>query len=318
MSVPQVSAIVLACNHEGYINDCLTSVLTQASDVSLEILVGDDQSDDGTSEIIARLAARHPDLISHIRHERRLGGTGNYQFLVRQARGEFTAYLDGDDFWLPGKLAAQARFLAEHPSCPAVYANAIVIDNDGAPRGIFNNPQPTLLDLGYLLRRGNFLHNSSMMYRTALRTALLDEVEGLIDYRVHLSLARLGPVGYLNRALTVYRQGSNSSAIVHANEKIREFYWQALRDIPRESVDVAALSSGMADFLRRVLMRSIRVRRLGLIRTWLQRVLAEAPVGPAIMLARMAASVLWFCTWAVLDWISAHILRNRLKVFYRR
>ena len=51
MTVPRVSVCVVAYNHERYIHDCIMTVLAQAHDVSLEVLIGDDQSTDQTEEI---------------------------------------------------------------------------------------------------------------------------------------------------------------------------------------------------------------------------------------------------------------------------
>jgi len=62
ISQPRVSVCVLTCNQRNYIQQCIESVLAQAPDTSLEILVGDDRSDDGTSEIVAALASRYPQL----------------------------------------------------------------------------------------------------------------------------------------------------------------------------------------------------------------------------------------------------------------
>lgn len=318
MSTPAVTAIVLAYNHGRYIHQCLSSVLAEARDLPMEILVGDDQSSDDTGAIIARLAAEHPGRITCFRHEKRLGGTGNYKFLVARARGEFTAYLDGDDFWLPGKIGAQLRFLEANPQCPAVYGNARVVDEEGRAQGTFNNPQPPLLDLDYVLRRGNFLNNSTMMYRSKHRPVLLDVPGELFDYRVHLGLARIGAVGYINQALTGYRVGSTGSAVAHDNERVRDMYWQTLLDVPATGALRMAKASAMADFLRRVLFRAIALRRIGLVRHWLPRVLAASPGGSLRTLGMALSSIVRTAWWEAYSRIAGVVGAPRPRIMYRR
>ena len=86
-----------------------------------------------------------------------------YKKLLGLARGEFIAHLDGDDYWLPGKLQRQLNFLHQNPGCNAAYTNALVIDRKGRKLGIFNDVRTQLVDLGFLVRRGNFLHMSSTL-----------------------------------------------------------------------------------------------------------------------------------------------------------
>ena len=86
-------------------------------------------------KLSVRWLQRFPDVIRYFRHENRLGPGGNYQFLIGQARGEYIAHLDGDDYWLPGKLTAQLGVLDVSPECVAVYANAICVNDAGALLG---------------------------------------------------------------------------------------------------------------------------------------------------------------------------------------
>jgi glycosyltransferase involved in cell wall biosynthesis len=132
---PQVSVCIITCNQQGYIRQCVESALAQASDVSLEILVGDDCSDDNTSNIVAEIAASNPDVVKHFRHEPRLGAGENAKVILSKACGEFIAHIDGDDYWLPGKLKLQLAYLRANPGCAAVYTNALVVSENGSPIG---------------------------------------------------------------------------------------------------------------------------------------------------------------------------------------
>lgn len=313
-----VSVCVVTYNHVRYIKDCLTSVLAQGEDVLLEILVGDDLSTDETGEIVTALAARHPEVIRYFRHPERLGPAENYQFLIREARGEYIAHLDGDDFWLAGKLKRQVELLEQHPECPAVYTNALAVNDQGRALGIFNNPQPERFDINALLRRGNFLNHSSLLYRAQLRGALLNIAPPFLDYRIHLTLVRAGPVAYLNEVLVSYRVASSSSIIVHANDYVRQLYWEALLDVPVAQVDGDALAGSMAEFMRSVVFRSIRLRSLSLVRKWWPRVVANAPEGGTMMVVRTALAVLRTGLRLAAEGVCGYVSGNGMKVLYRR
>lgn len=318
MNKPLVSVCIVTFNHERYIRNCIMSVVAQNSDVRLEILVGDDLSEDSTSAIVETLAAEFPHLIHHFRHERRLGPAENYLALIRNARGKFIAHLDGDDFWLPGKLALQVSFLEQYSDCPAVYSNAIVIREDGLPLGVFNNPQPERFDINGLLRGGNFLNHSSMLYQASFREDLLVLPTPFLDYRIHLCLARRGAIGYLNQVLVGYRVGSSSSMVVHANDTVRSLYWEALNSVPRDSVNADDLAWCMAGFTRSALYRSLVTRKVFFIRKWLPAVMAASPVGRVKMCMIISAGLLRTLARRVLDVLGARLGANCLRILFRR
>jgi glycosyltransferase involved in cell wall biosynthesis len=281
MTRPLVTVYILTCNQEKYIRECLESVLLQANDITLEVLVGDDCSNDGTSSIVAKMADTFPNIISHIRHSHRLGPIKNCQTLLRRARGEFLAHLDGDDYWLPGKLKLQLAFMAANPDCAAVYTNALTVREDGIPIGIFNNEGNGRYDLAAMLRRGNFLNTSSMVFRAALKGALLDIDAPFIDYCMHLRHARAGFLAQLENPMVGYRVNSVGAmtSTTAANDIVRNLYWKAILDVPRELVTDDDFAHGITNFLRRVLSRALRTRRWQLVRKWVPIVFKASPYG---------------------------------------
>lgn len=232
------------------------TVIAQAQDVSLEILVGDDQSTDRTEEIVRGLAARFPELIRYFRHENRLGPGGNYQFLIRQVRGEYIAHLDGDDYWLPGKLAAQVSVLDNSPECVAAYTNAICVNDAGRMLGVFNNPLVDRFDLESLLRRGNFLNHSSLVYRAGFGDTICLWAPEFIDYRIHLLLAQHGQLAYLASPYVGYRVSSSGSMVAHQNDHVRELYWLAVHEALCLTTDQRVKMAAIADFLSGVFLRA--------------------------------------------------------------
>jgi len=112
MSRPFISALIDTCDHEEFIGDAIDSVLEQDFPASeLEILVVDDGSSDTTGEIVRKFQPR-------VRYMRKTnGGQGSaFNVGIAEARGEIIAFLDGDDWWAPGKLDAIATAFDSEPA----------------------------------------------------------------------------------------------------------------------------------------------------------------------------------------------------------
>lgn len=133
---PLVSIVVTTYNHAAYIEECLRSILMQRVDFPYEVLVGDDCSPDGTSDVLRRLRTEFPENFSFVLRERNLGPMGNGEDLYARARGKYLASIEGDDFWTyDGKLQAQVDYLESHPGCSAVYCRCMVVGEDSRPNG---------------------------------------------------------------------------------------------------------------------------------------------------------------------------------------
>ncbi len=312
-----VSACMLTCNHLRYIRRSLESMLAQAGDVPLEILVGDDCSDDGTSAIVAEFAAAHPKLITHIRHDPRMGGSENYLYVLRQAKGTFIAHLDGDDYWMPGKLRQQVDYLKAHPDCAAVYTNALAITEKGERFGVFNDVPNERFELSCLLRRGNFLNTSSMMFRASLRQAILDIEGPVLDYAIHMRLACSGFLAQLPGPLVAYRVNSTGSMVSHQNDAVRALYWSAILNVPRELVTDGDFAHGIANFLRRVILRAASTRRWSMLQAWAPRVFEVSPYGRTRTSMLVVGSILRILCKELIGRFEKGPDGRRIKVIYR-
>lgn len=317
MSRPLVSVCITTYNHERYIGACLQGVLGQLEESQLEILVGDDQSSDGTAALLKQMAARHPS-IRHCRHAERMGPARNIAWLVEQARGQFIAHLDGDDFWLPGKLAAQLDYLVRTPDCPAVYANTFCIDDHGVALGLFSDRASGRITARELVRYGNFLNHSSMLYRAEHKALLLRPACNMLDFSMHLNLASAGALGYLQTPLSIYRAGSLTSVLLGSNDLVRELYWTALSGCHPGLVDEADLRAGIAVFMRSVFFRALRSRSPALLRQWWGRALREAPGSRFRLLLGAFWSILRTVLAAARARAGRSLTGNRLQVLYPR
>ena len=122
-ATPKVSIIIPAYNTAGLIKGCLDSVFSQTYS-DFETLVINDGSPD-TLEL-EQVLQPYMDRIIYLKQEnKRAAGARNTA--IRNARGEFLAFLDSDDCWLPCHLAAQMNRLAEDTALDLVYANGMRI-----------------------------------------------------------------------------------------------------------------------------------------------------------------------------------------------
>jgi len=109
VEAPEVSIIIPAYNQIAYTLACIESVFASAPRVSFEILVGDDQSTDGT-QAAAALDMAH---VRWVRHETNQGFVGNCNLTAAQARGRILVMLNNDTLVLPGWLDALVATLDE-------------------------------------------------------------------------------------------------------------------------------------------------------------------------------------------------------------
>ena len=129
-----ISVLIPTYFHERYIGQALDSVLAQKTDLKLEILVGDNASGDRTQEIVSEYANRYPTLIRPVLRPKSIDPTRNFMDLLRRAKGDYIAGLEGDDFWIdPYKLQKQWSFLEAHPDYIACYSKSLIVDENSQP-----------------------------------------------------------------------------------------------------------------------------------------------------------------------------------------
>ena len=117
----KVSVIIPAYNAEKFIGEAIESVLNQTYK-NIEIIVVDDGSKDNTYHIVKQNFGNQVKLI-----RKKNGGVSSARNMgVKNAEGEFIAYLDADDYWLPQKLEIQLRCFEKFPECGLCYTDAYI------------------------------------------------------------------------------------------------------------------------------------------------------------------------------------------------
>ena len=221
---PLVSILCTAYNHEPYIRQTMESFVGQQTDFAFEALVNDDQSTDGTAEIIREFAGRYPDIIRPFYQSENLYSRDIdiYQTVFfPNARGRYVAYCEGDDYWTDStKLQRQVDFLEAHPEYAACVHNTTLHYCDGskpdAPhRDVTEDCDVELTDI--IPGMDGAYHTSSLLARTEILASPPDFYRvacdyGFGDYPDALWLRLHGPIRYLAREMSVYRVSSGAAA----------------------------------------------------------------------------------------------------------
>ena len=159
----KVSVITPVHDRERMLPVAVDSVIAQAYP-SLEHIVVDDGSTDGT----AAVAARYGDRIRFVRQEN-AGPSAARNRALSMARGEYIAFLDSDDAWRPGRLARQIPMLDANPRAGLLYAAIDYIDAEGRPSPVRKSRRgtPSGWILPHLVRH-NVMETSTVIVRRAL------------------------------------------------------------------------------------------------------------------------------------------------------
>lgn len=226
----RVSIVTPFLNAGAFIEESIGSVLAQTY-ASWELLLVDDGSADESTSIAKRYAAARPDRVRYLSHDGRenRGASASRNLAARHARGEYLAFLDADDVYLPRKLEIQVPVMDAHPEIAMLYGATEywyswsgrpddagrdwVWRNYGAEPGTIVEPPRLLLQF---LRHGGTV---PCMGSVLVRRAALQSVGGweesfrrvCTDQVFHAKICLHYPVKILDVCLDRYRQHDNSS-----------------------------------------------------------------------------------------------------------
>lgn len=212
---PKLSVCLITYKHELYIEQAIESILMQKVNFAWEIIIADDCSPDETRKIIRKYQQLYPNRIRTIFQQKNVGAGKNFVDLINAARGKYVAYIEGDDYWTDEyKLQKQFDFMHERPDFSLcyhkikwVYTYECPHDPD-AESNVDDPPESTIYDI---LRKGWFIRSCSMFY---INFKLPVGFENLMigDYPLHILLASMGRIGFLNEQMGVYRINNNGAS----------------------------------------------------------------------------------------------------------
>jgi glycosyltransferase involved in cell wall biosynthesis len=119
-----VSVIIPFLNAEKFFEEAIESVFNQTYS-TWELLLIDDGSSDGSTQIALDYASKYPDKVRYLTHDGHTnkGSSASRNLGIRSSRGKYIATLDADDIWLPNKLQEQVYLMESYPVIGMVYGD---------------------------------------------------------------------------------------------------------------------------------------------------------------------------------------------------
>lgn len=212
---PVVSIMCITYNQVDYIARALDSFLMQELGVPFEIIVNDDCSTDGTTQVLLEYQKAHPDLFRVVTHEKNqysLGKSAMGEFVIPLVRGRYGAMCEGDDYWTdPRKLALQLEFMESHPDYAAcVHANENVqaeSEHRLSVKRYSDHDCPVALE-DALSNTQCYSTNSLFIRAEAIKNYRSSEYYPLKcdgDQKMMVCFALNGGIYYLDRIMSAYR-----------------------------------------------------------------------------------------------------------------
>jgi glycosyltransferase involved in cell wall biosynthesis len=209
MTRPLLSVLIDTYNQERYIEQAVASALDQDFPPSeYEILVVDDGSTDRTPEIVRKFAPR-----VRLLRKKNGGQASAFNIGIPEAQGEIIAFLDGDDWFAPGKLSVVTEALGRNPGAAAAGHGYYEVGEDTQKFEMHVAPQTKLLHLGNAQEAREarlaapFLHNAALTVRreTLKRVIPIPEILTFCaDFPIAMASMARGLL-LLDRALYYYR-----------------------------------------------------------------------------------------------------------------
>jgi len=256
--VPQVSVIIPTYNCARYLPEAIDSVLAQTYR-DFEIIVVDDGSTDDTPDVLAR----YGEAILVIRQPNQGRGAARNAGILA-ARGQYIAFLDADDLWLPRKLEKQMALFEERSEIGWVYSDYRYFgDTSTGDDSFFGRHSLRPPPEGWILVKllaGCITSTITVMARAACfrQVGLFDpSLVRAQDYDMWIRLACRSEVGCVDNVLALYRQHPGQDSGLDARIASLYYTWRLLRNFVRDRCP------DLPHELRREAARTARQRVVG-------------------------------------------------------
>lgn len=214
-AAPLVSVSITAYNSEAWLSRALDSVLSQkTAGFSLEVIVGDDCSQDGTVRIAQSYREKHPELINVYERLKNVGIQRNYYETLSRCGGKYIAWLDADDYWTdPDKLAIQVQALELDPTISVCVHPVRWITPDGEIKRIYPSMPAGRYGLDEIVRH-DFIPTASAVFRNGFQGEVplwYFDIAPTTDWPVWVLSALRGDILLLDRVMADYWLTPNSA-----------------------------------------------------------------------------------------------------------
>ena len=218
---PLVSVVMTAYNVGGFLEEAIESVLSQTTNFRVELVIGENCSQDNSREIVRAYKEKYPNVIKALLHEKNIGLTPNSIATQDACTGKYIAFCDGDDYWTnSNKLQKQIEFLEGAPDFSSSCHQATVVYEDQSTKSHpFGAPMDKTFDVNDTIGDRKF-HTSSLVYRREI----WDKAGGIPanilsnDRAIYLMVGVYGKIKYFKEAMCIYRKsgfGISSNATMN-------------------------------------------------------------------------------------------------------
>ncbi|AND79151.1 glycosyltransferase family 2 protein [Streptococcus pantholopis] len=231
----KVSIICTNYNKGGWIADAIESFLRQKTSFSYEIILVDDASTDESPAIIKSYADNYPEKIRAFFQTENLGITKTWVSICQEAKGEYIARCDGDDYWIDDyKLQKQVELLEQSQDSKWSNSDFDFVNSQGKvtqPKAFANQSIPLITTYEEMLA----LKGMTMASTWLVERELMLEVNQLIaldavddTFNLQLELFRRTKLSFLSDATTVYRIHDESDSRTKDMTKLRQRFQRLL------------------------------------------------------------------------------------------
>lgn len=231
-----VSICCITYNQVEYLKDALDGFLKQKTNFKYEVIIHDDASTDGTTEIIKEYEKKYPNIIKPIYEKENQYSKGCKRilnFTFEKAIGKYISLCEGDDYWIDeNKLQKQVEYMERHKDCTLCFHNAIVknmINNltwSLVPDGKVakqNMTKDNIYNVGELELLG-FIPTASFMFRRENLKRMPEWYEKCFvgDWPLKLLMTSFGYAYFMDENMSIYRKNAKGSVTVKNNKKEKE------------------------------------------------------------------------------------------------
>jgi glycosyltransferase involved in cell wall biosynthesis len=213
--VPLVSVAITTFNSAQWLSRALDSVLQQRVSFPIEIVIGDDCSQDTTVNVAHSHREKHPGVIRVLERSMNVGIQRNYYETFDKCKGTYIAWLDADDYWTdPEKLAIQVQTLESDQSINVCCHPVRYVTHDGEVK---RDSAPSMPAGRYGLEeilRGCFVASVSAVFRNGIHRDLPQwyfDLAPITDWPIWVLSALSGDIVVLDRVMADYQHTPGSS-----------------------------------------------------------------------------------------------------------